>query len=61
LAPIWKFYRYCGPLDVIFMILGTIGTIIAGMGMPAFAFLFKELLNSFNPNSGGEELYGKCN
>ena len=60
LAPVWKFYKYCNCLDFIFMIIGTIGTVIAGMGMPIFAFLFKELLNSFNPNSAGDELFSKC-
>jgi len=35
------------------MFFGTIGTVMSGLGMPLFAFLFKELLNSFNPNSTG--------
>lgn len=59
MAPVWKFYKYCNCLDAIFMVFGTIGTIIAGMGMPSFAFLFKELLNRFNPNTAGDELYSK--
>jgi len=57
MAPLWRFYRYCSVLDIIFMLIGTLGTAIAGLGMPAFAFLFKNLMKSFNPSSSGDELW----
>ena len=59
MAPMWRFYWYCTVFDFIFMILGTFGTLIAGLGMPVFAFLFKNLMNSFNPTSTGEDLWSK--
>ena len=41
------------------MLLGTIGAVVASLGMPIFALLFKKLLNSLNPTSTGKELYSK--
>ena len=51
LAPIWMLYRYNGPLDYLFMLIGLFGAVISGLGMPAFALLFQTLLNKFNPYS----------
>lgn len=56
-APIYQLFRYNTCLDHFFMILGILGAIGAAMGMPLFALLFRDLLNQFNPNSNGEQLY----
>lgn len=50
-------YRYNTCIDYIFMIIGLIGAVLSGVGMPAFALLFRDLLNKFNPTSDGESLY----
>jgi hypothetical protein len=41
------------------MIIGIFGSIVSGLGMPAFALLFRTLLNKFNPYSTGLDLYSK--
>lgn len=61
LAPVWMLYRYNGPLDYCFMLIGLIGSIVSGLGMPAFALLFQSLLNDFNPSATPEKLYSKTN
>jgi len=57
MAPAYKLYKYLTCIDFIFMLIGTVGAVVAGLGMPGFALLFQTLLNKFNPTSSPDELY----
>lgn len=51
--------KFCTPFDYLLILGGLLGSVLTGLFLPAFAFLYKEFLNSLNPRNSGEELQSK--
>nr|XP_042899922.1 uncharacterized protein LOC107456703 [Parasteatoda tepidariorum] len=44
---IWQLFRYSKPLDIFFMILGSLSAVINGAGWPLLAIVFGSMTNTF--------------
>lgn len=54
--PIYKLFSFADRLDIILMIIGTIGAIGNGVSLPLMTVLFGNVINSFGNNSGTDEV-----
>lgn len=54
-VPLWKLYSRADSIDVLLMILGTLGAVCLGAAMPCLSLLFGQLTNSFGQNTGNPE------
>eukprot|EP00027_Filamoeba_sp_ATCC50430_P014648 CAMPEP_0168577562 /NCGR_PEP_ID=MMETSP0413-20121227/20855_1 /TAXON_ID=136452 /ORGANISM="Filamoeba nolandi, Strain NC-AS-23-1" /LENGTH=169 /DNA_ID=CAMNT_0008611329 /DNA_START=70 /DNA_END=576 /DNA_ORIENTATION=+ len=52
-----KLFTYATPFDYLLMFLGSLGAVIVGFAMPAFAFIFGKMVDDFNVSM--DELYHK--
>lgn len=53
-VPYSKLYCLADRRDKTFMIIGWICACVTGLGLPGFVFLFRDIINSFNPANGPE-------
>lgn len=52
-VPLLKLFSFADSTDVALMIVGTVGAIASGLGMPLMTILFGEMINSFGNNQSG--------
>ncbi|XP_028085814.1 ABC transporter B family member 11-like isoform X1 [Camellia sinensis] len=55
-VPFYKLFTFAEPLDVVLMIMGTIGAIGNGISMPLMTVIFGELVNSFGQNQANNDI-----
>jgi ATP-binding cassette subfamily B (MDR/TAP) protein 1 len=51
-----KLFSFADSKDVILMIVGTIGGVANGLGLPIMTILFGEMINAFGSNQNGQEV-----
>ena len=49
-VPLLKLFSFADSTDVALMIVGTVGAIASGLGMPLMTILFGQMINSFGNN-----------
>lgn len=49
-VPFYKLFAFADSTDILLMVVGTIGAIGNGMGLPLMTLLFGEMINSFGDN-----------
>ena len=49
-VPFHKLFSFADSTDIFFMVVGTIGAIGNGMGLPLMTLLFGQMINSFGTN-----------
>ena len=49
-VPLLKLFSFADSIDVALMIVGTVGAIASGLGMPLMTILFGQMINSFGNN-----------
>ena len=47
-----RIFRFATGFDVLLMILGSLGAIAMGAAMPAFAFIWGQMIDNFEPQDG---------
>ena len=55
-VPFLKLFSFADSKDVILMIVGTIGGIANGLGMPFMTILFGEMINVLGSNQNGQDV-----
>lgn len=51
IIPYYKLFSFAEPLDIMLMIIGTIGAVANGLAMPIMTVLFGNVIQSFGSNS----------
>jgi len=51
-----KFFEHNRPTEKILLIVGTIAAVIAGALLPSMAIVLGEVINTFDPASGGRDI-----
>ena len=59
MASYWQLYQFSSTRIKFWLVLGIIGAMIAGWSMPLFVIFIQDLYNSFDPDTGKKEVYGK--
>lgn len=54
--PFLKLFSFADSYDFILMLIGTVGGVGNGVGMPLMTVLFGELINSFGSNQGNHDV-----
>uniref|UniRef100_A0A0E0C6J9 MDR-like ABC transporter n=1 Tax=Oryza meridionalis TaxID=40149 RepID=A0A0E0C6J9_9ORYZ len=55
-VPLFSLFRYADRLDVLLMVVGTVGALGNGISQPLMTVLFGNVINSFGANTGGSVL-----
>ncbi|KAJ7544472.1 hypothetical protein O6H91_09G080400 [Diphasiastrum complanatum] len=50
-VPFYKLFSFADPLDILLMIIGTIGAMVNGLSMPIMTLIFGQITNAFGQNS----------
>ncbi|MCO5550954.1 hypothetical protein L7F22_004449 [Adiantum nelumboides] len=54
-VPFLKLFSFASPLDVVLMLVGSVGGAVNGVSMPLIALLFGQLVDAFGKNNNSEE------
>lgn len=57
-VPFYKLFSFADSLDILLMIIGSIGAIGNGIGTPIMTILFGDLVDSFGQNQSNGEVVG---
>lgn len=55
-VPLFSLFRYADRLDVLLMVVGTVGALGNGISQPLMTVLFGNVINSFGANTSGSVL-----